>query len=31
LTLANGRRVTIGVHDPQAALAALALDGVVTR
>ena len=29
LTLINGRRVTIGVHDPDAALAALTLDGAV--
>ena len=27
LTLSNGRRVTVGVKDPQAALAALGLDG----
>ena len=31
LTLTNGRRVTVGVDDPDAALAALALDGVATR
>jgi hypothetical protein len=31
LTLVNGRRVTIGVHDPDAALTALTLGGTVGR
>ena len=31
LTLINGRRVTIGVHDPDAALTALTLGGAVGR